>query len=114
MCVKKSATNSISPTYLTFANYPVIITDASWYSGHINSMIYVSINVVISVELLLARTLTAVNAKPISAIMPRTVSASGLDWGVLAAAGVLTIVPGALGIWFVGNHIAKGSGLGRV
>lgn len=66
------------------------------------------------VELLLARTLTSVNAKPISAIMTRTVSASGLDWGVLAAAGILTIVPGALVIWFVRNHIAKGFALGRV
>ena len=66
------------------------------------------------VELLLARTLTAVNAKPISAIMTRTVSASGLDWGVLAAAGMLTIIPGALVIWFVRNHIAKGFALGRV
>lgn len=66
------------------------------------------------VELLLARTLTSVNAKPISAIMTRTVSASGLDWGVLAAAGVLTIIPGALVIWFVRNYIAKGFALGRV
>ncbi|MCP4340442.1 MAG: carbohydrate ABC transporter permease [Desulfobulbaceae bacterium] len=228
---------SLWPQDLTFDNYMVIFTDASWYSGYINSMIYVSINVVISVcfalpaayafsrysfvgdkhlffwlltnrmappavfalpffqlyssiglfdthiavalahclfnlplavwilegfmsgipkeidetafvdgyswprffvkifipniasgigvtaffcfmfswvELLLARTLTAVNAKPISAIMTRTVSASGLDWGVLAAAGVLTIVPGALVIWFVRNHIAKGFALGRV
>ncbi len=225
------------PQDLTFANYKVIFTDASWYSGYINSMIYVSINVVISVcfalpaayafsrysfvgdkhlffwlltnrmappavfalpffqlyssiglfdthiavalahclfnlplavwilegfmsgipkeidetafvdgyswprffvkifipniasgigvtaffcfmfswvELLLARTLTAVHAKPISAIMTRTVSASGLDWGVLAAAGVLTILPGALVIYFVRNHIAKGFALGRV
>ena len=225
------------PQNLTFANYKVIFTDASWYSGYINSMIYVSINVVISVtfalpaayafsrysfvgdkhlffwlltnrmappavfalpffqlyssiglfdthiavalahclfnlplavwilegfmsgipkeidetafvdgyswprffvkifipniasgigvtaffcfmfswvELLLARTLTAVHAKPISAIMTRTVSASGLDRGVLAAAGVLTIVPGALVIYFVRNHIAKGFALGRV
>ena len=39
------------------------------------------------VELLLARTLTSVNAKPIVATMTRTVSASGMDWGVLAAAG---------------------------
>ncbi|KAB2887683.1 MAG: carbohydrate ABC transporter permease [Desulfobulbaceae bacterium] len=66
------------------------------------------------VELLLARTLTSVHAKPISAIMTRTVSASGLDWGVLAAAGALTILPGALVIWFVRNHIAKGFALGRV
>jgi len=66
------------------------------------------------VELLLARTLTSVNAKPIAAVMTRTVSASGMDWGVLAAAGVLTIIPGALVIWFVRNHIAKGFALGRV
>ena len=228
---------SLWPQNLTFDNYRVIFNDSSWYSGYINSMIYVSINVVISVscalpaayafsrysfvgdkhlffwlltnrmappavfalpffqlyssiglfdthiavalahclfniplsvwilegfmsgipkeidetafvdgyswprffvkifipniasgigvtaffcfmfswvELLLARTLTAVNAKPISAIMTRTVSASGLDWGVLAAAGILTILPGALVIWFVRNHIAKGFALGRV
>ena len=66
------------------------------------------------VELLLSRTLTAVDAKPIAAIMTRTVSASGMDWGVLAAAGVLTIIPGALVIYFVRNYIAKGFALGRV
>ncbi len=66
------------------------------------------------VELLIARTLTTTDAKPIAAIMTRTVSASGLDWGVLAAAGVLTIIPGALVIWFVRNYIAKGFALGRV
>lgn len=66
------------------------------------------------VELLLARTLTTTDAKPIAAIMTRTVSASGMDWGVLAAAGVLTIVPGALVIYFVRNYIAKGFALGRV
>jgi glycerol transport system permease protein len=66
------------------------------------------------VELLLARTLTTVNAKPIAATMTRTISAAGMDWGLLAAAGVLTIVPGALVIWFVRNYIAKGFALGRV
>ena len=66
------------------------------------------------VELLLARTLTTTAAKPIAATMTRTVSASGMDWGVLAAAGVLTIVPGALVIYFVRNYIAKGFALGRV
>ncbi|MFV0292503.1 MAG: carbohydrate ABC transporter permease [Paracoccus sp. (in: a-proteobacteria)] len=66
------------------------------------------------VELLLSRTLTTVNAKPIAATMTRTVGAAGVDWGVLAAAGVLTIVPGALVIWFVRNYIAKGFALGRV
>lgn len=66
------------------------------------------------VELLLSRTLTSVDAKPIAATMTRTVGASGVDWGVLAAAGVLTIVPGALVIYFVRNYIAKGFALGRV
>jgi glycerol transport system permease protein len=66
------------------------------------------------VELLLARTLTSVNAKPIAATMTRTVSAAGMDWGVLAAAGVLTVVPGALVIWFVRHYIAKGFAMGRV
>ncbi|WP_026358373.1 carbohydrate ABC transporter permease [Aureimonas ureilytica] len=66
------------------------------------------------VELLIARTLTVTAAKPISAIMTRTVSAAGMDWGVLAAAGVLTIIPGAIVIWFVRNYIAKGFALGRV
>ena len=66
------------------------------------------------VELLLARTLTTTEAKPIAATMTRTVSATGLDWGLLAAAGILTIVPGALVIWFVRNYIAKGFAMGRV
>ena len=228
---------SLWPQQLTFANYRTIFTDASWYSGYINSMIYVALNMVMSVtvalpaayafsrynfvgdkhlffwlltnrmtppavflvpffqlystvglmdthlavalahmvfnvplavwilegfmsgvpkeidetayidgysfprffiriflpmiksgvgvtaffcfmfswvELLLARTLTSVNAKPIAATMTRTVSAAGMDWGVLAAAGVLTIVPGALVIWFVRHYIAKGFAMGRV
>ncbi len=66
------------------------------------------------VELLLSRTLTATEAKPIAATMTRTVGASGIDWGVLAAAGVLTLIPGALVIYFVRNYIAKGFALGRV
>jgi glycerol transport system permease protein len=66
------------------------------------------------VELLIARTLTVSFAKPIAAVMTRTVSATGMDWGALAAAGALTLVPGAVVIWFVRNHIAKGFALGRV
>jgi len=66
------------------------------------------------VELLLAKTLTSVDAKPIAATMTRTASTSGYELGLLAAAGCLTIVPGAVVIWFVRNYIAKGFALGRV
>jgi glycerol transport system permease protein len=66
------------------------------------------------VELLLARTLTTVNAKPIAAIMTRTISASGMDWGGLAAAAILTLIPGTIVIWFVRNYMAKGFAMGRV
>jgi glycerol transport system permease protein len=66
------------------------------------------------VELLLAKTLTAVAAKPIAAAMTKTASTSGYELGLLAAAGVLTIVPGAFVIYFVRNYIAKGFALGRV
>jgi glycerol transport system permease protein len=66
------------------------------------------------VELLLAKTLTSVAAKPIAATMTRTASTSGYELGLLAAAGALTIVPGAIVIYFVRNYIAKGFALGRV
>ena len=66
------------------------------------------------VELLLAKTLTSVEAKPIAAVMTRTASTSGYELGLLAAAGALTIVPGAIVIYFVRNYIAKGFALGRV
>jgi glycerol transport system permease protein len=66
------------------------------------------------VELLLAKTLTSVEAKPIAAVMTRTASSSGYELGLLAAAGTLTMVPGAIVIFFVRNYIAKGFALGRV
>ena len=66
------------------------------------------------VELLLAKTLTSVAAKPIAATMTRTASTAGYELGLLAAAGSLTIIPGAFVIYFVRNYIAKGFALGRV
>ena len=66
------------------------------------------------VELLLAKTLTAVEAKPIAAAMTKTASSAGYELGLLAAAGCLTIIPGAIVIYFVRNYIAKGFALGRV
>ena len=66
------------------------------------------------VELLIARTLTGVEAKPIVVTMTRTISASGIDWGVLAAAGVVTILPGLVLVWFVRKRLIKCFALGRV
>ena len=66
------------------------------------------------VELLIARTLTGVEAKPIVVTMTRTISASGIDWGVLAAAGVVTILPGLVLVWFVRKRLILGFALGRV
>lgn len=66
------------------------------------------------VELLLAKNLTAVAAKPIAAEMTKTASSAGYELGLLAAAGTLTIIPGAIVIYFVRNYIAKGFALGRV
>lgn len=66
------------------------------------------------VELLMARTLTGVTSKPIAVTLSRSLGAEGWDWGVIAAAGVLMIIPGAILIYFVRNYLAKGFALGRV
>ena len=41
------------PRELTWDNYKVIFTDRSWYSGYINSLIYVAINTILSVSVAL-------------------------------------------------------------
>ena len=41
------------PAKMTFDNYITIFTDESWYSGYINSIIYVAMNMVMSVSLAL-------------------------------------------------------------
>ncbi len=66
------------------------------------------------VEMLLSKTLTSVAAKSIAATMTRTASTAGYELGLLAAAGALTIIPGAIVIYFVRNYIARGFSLGRV
>ncbi|MEX1300215.1 MAG: carbohydrate ABC transporter permease, partial [Desulfotignum sp.] len=35
------------PTEITFDNYITIFTDSAWYSGYINSIIYVVLNTII-------------------------------------------------------------------
>jgi glycerol transport system permease protein len=39
--------------HFTWANYATIFTDESWYSGYINSLIYVAMNTVISITVAL-------------------------------------------------------------
>ena len=44
---------TLLPQHFTWDNYRTIFTDPSWYSGYINSMIYVAINTVISITVAL-------------------------------------------------------------
>jgi len=66
------------------------------------------------VELILAKALTLTEAKPVVVTLTVGIGAEGVKWGLLAAAGVLTIVPGILVVYFVRNYMAKGFALGRV
>ena len=48
-----TSTFTLFPANLTFRNYAVILTDPSWYMGYVNSLIYVTMNVVISLTVAL-------------------------------------------------------------
>ena len=66
------------------------------------------------VELLMARQLTRTAAKPMVVQLSSSLGAEGWDWGVIASAGVVMIIPGALLIYFVRDYLAKGFAMGRV
>lgn len=66
------------------------------------------------VELILAKALTVTEAKPVVVTLTVGIGAEGVRWGLLAAAGVLTLVPGGMVVYFVRNYMAKGFALGRV
>ena len=66
------------------------------------------------VELLLANGLTLVHAKPIGAIMTRAASILSANVSLLAAASVLTLIPGIILIALVRNHLARGFSMGQV
>ena len=66
------------------------------------------------VELLIARTLTVTDAKPIAAVMTRTVSASGLDWGVLAAIETLYVLPVLIVAMSLQKYLLRGLTFGAV
>lgn len=65
-------------------------------------------------EVMFTKTLTAISAKPIVVQLFRSMGAEGWDWGVLTAAGVITMIPGMIMVYFIRNHIAKGFAMGRV
>ena len=67
------------------------------------------------VELVLANALTTTDAKPIVAVLFRAGGPLGfVHLPILCAAGVLTIVPGAILVFFVRRHLARGFSMGRV
>jgi len=66
------------------------------------------------IEALLANGLTVVDAKPINGIMTRAGSVLAGDMPLLAAAGVLGLIPGLALIVFMRNHLARGFSMGRV
>jgi len=66
------------------------------------------------VELLLARTLTNEAAQPITVTLTRSLGAGGWDWGILAAAGVICMIPGAIIVYLVRDLLATGFSMGRV
>ena len=47
------ASFSLFPQHFTWDNYRTILTDPSWYSGYINSLIYVAMNMVIALTVAL-------------------------------------------------------------
>jgi len=66
------------------------------------------------IEALLANGLTVVDAKPINGIMTRAGSVLAGDMPLLAAAGVLGLIPGLALIVFMRNHLARGFSMGRI
>lgn len=67
------------------------------------------------IELLLANGLTTIDTKPIGAVMGRAGGLlGGMQIGLLAAASVLTLIPGLVTVYFVRRHIARGLSLGQV
>jgi glycerol transport system permease protein len=66
------------------------------------------------IEFLMANALTTVNAKPIAGIMSRAGGVLVGDYGLLAAASVVGMLPGAILIIFMRRHLARGFSMGRV
>jgi glycerol transport system permease protein len=66
------------------------------------------------IEFLLSNALTTIDAKPFGGIMTRAANVLSAHVPLLAAAGVLGLIPGALFAVTVRHHLARGFSLGRV
>lgn len=66
------------------------------------------------VEFLLSNALTTIDAKPFGGIMSRAGSVLVANVPLLAAAGVLGLIPGVILSALMRNHLARGFSLGRV
>jgi glycerol transport system permease protein len=65
-------------------------------------------------EFLMANALTTVDAKPITGIMSRAGGVLVGDYALLAAASVLGLLPGAVLMVLMRNHLAQGFSMGRL
>lgn len=66
------------------------------------------------IEFLLSNALTTIDAKPFGGIMTRVGSVMSANVQLLAAAGVLGIIPGVILAIAIRHHLARGFSLGRV
>lgn len=66
------------------------------------------------IEFLLSNALTTINAKPFGGIMSRAGSVMTANVPLLAAAGVIGLVPGVLLAISLRHHLARGFSMGRV
>ncbi len=66
------------------------------------------------VEFLISNALTTINAKPFGGIMSRAGSVMSANIPLLAAAGVLGLIPGVILAITIRHHLARGFSLGRV
>ena len=89
---------SLWPQQPTLRNYSVIFTDPSWYSGYINSIIYVALNTVISV----AAAVPAADAGARASGSGSRLAAEARGGGVSSASsscGASACPPGSLSFW---------------
>ncbi len=63
------------------------------------------------VEMLLARAVTSYGVRPLCVSF---IAAGRGSWGIIATAGVLTIVPGGILIYLIRNYLTKGFSMGKV